>query len=147
MPRQKSPPINRRKHDNVIEIGEVEDSEYTEDFEEADGVGAAEGDNKYLKELQRQNKKDAKNAIKNIMKQQETDNKLNLLIGDALTQKEGLICELEKELAVEKQRREDMNSNFEKQMKEFREDQKALQKINERSRKMEAGKIDRKTEA
>ena len=41
------------------------------------------------------------------------------MIGEALTQKEGLIEELEKELAPEKARREQMNQRFELQMKEF----------------------------
>ena len=41
------------------------------------------------------------------------------MIGEALTQKEGLIEELEKELALEKARREQMNQRFELQMKEF----------------------------
>ena len=36
------------------------------------------------------------------------------MIGEALRQKEGLIGELEKELAVEKTRREQMNQRFEK---------------------------------
>ena len=35
------------------------------------------------------------------------------MLGEALTHKEGLIGELEKELAVERQRREDMNKRFE----------------------------------
>ena len=47
------------------------------------------------------------------------------MIGEALKQKEGLIEELEKELAVEKTRREQMNKRFEDQMKEFAEEQSA----------------------
>ena len=41
------------------------------------------------------------------------------MIGEALQQKEGLIEELEKELAVEKTRRMEMNKRFDEQVKEF----------------------------
>lgn len=41
------------------------------------------------------------------------------MIGEALKQKEGLIEELEKELALEQTRREQMNKRFEKQMADF----------------------------
>ena len=153
MPAQRSPvKLDKRKHNNVIDIADPnqivsdganeddddDEEDYSQDFENDDGKKADGQPNKYLKELQRQNKKDAKNAIQGIIKQKQTDQKINLMIGEALTHKEELIGELEKELALERQRREDMNNQFEKQMKEFRDDQKALMKINERSRKMES---------
>ena len=51
------------------------------------------------------------------------------MIGEALNQKEGLIEELEKELAVERTRREAMNQRFEQQMKEFASEQRAVENI------------------
>ena len=51
------------------------------------------------------------------------------MIGEALQQKEGLIEELEKELAVEKARRMEMNKRFDEQVKEFSEEQNALKEI------------------
>ena len=68
------------------------------------------------------------------------------MIGEALQQKEGLIEELEKELAVEKARRMEMNKRFDEQVKEFTEEQKALQEIRTRTQKLETGKLDKKTE-
>ena len=47
------------------------------------------------------------------MSHNQTDKKLNSMISEALNQKEGLIEELEKELAVERTRREAMNQRFE----------------------------------
>ena len=40
-----------------------------------------------------------------------------------------------------------MNKRFDKELKDFREEQKALQKINEKSRQMESGKLSKKAEA
>ena len=68
------------------------------------------------------------------------------MIGEALTQKEGLIGELEKELAVERARRMEMNKRFDEQVKEFAEEQDALKEIRARTRKIEAGKLDKGTE-
>ena len=51
------------------------------------------------------------------------------MISEALNQKEGLIEELEKELEVERARRETMNKRFEQQMKEFASEQKAVENI------------------
>ena len=66
------------------------------------------------------------------------------MIGEAVTQKEGLIEELEKELAVEKARRMEMNKRFDEQLKEFSEEQKAWKEVGKRSRMLEAGKLDKK---
>ena len=68
------------------------------------------------------------------------------MIGEALTQKESLIEELEKELAVEKARRMEMNKRFDEQVKEFTEEQRALREIRSRSKKLEAGKLDKRAE-
>ena len=65
------------------------------------------------------------------------------MIGEAVTQKEGLIEELEKELAVEKARRMEMNKRFDEQLKEFSEEQKAWKEVGKRSRMLEAGKLDK----
>mmetsp|Transcript_19761 Transcript_19761/g.24401 ORF Transcript_19761/g.24401 Transcript_19761/m.24401 type:complete len:111 (+) Transcript_19761:1200-1532(+) len=73
--------------------------------------------------------------------------KVNSMIGEALTQKEGLIGELEKELALEKARREQMNQRFELQMKEFADEQKAVANIKKANREMENGKRDKSIEA
>ena len=57
--------------------------------------------------------------MQGLLEHSKTEMKVNSMIGEALTQKEGLIEELEKELALEKARREQMNQRFELQMKEF----------------------------
>jgi len=44
-----------------------------------------------------------------MVEHSKTEQKINSMIGEALIQKEGLIEELEKELALEKTRREQMN--------------------------------------
>ena len=69
------------------------------------------------------------------------------MIGEALQQKEGLIGELEKELAVEKARRMEMNKRFGEQMKEFSEEQNAMKAIREKNLKLQAGRLDKKAEA
>ena len=69
------------------------------------------------------------------------------MIGEALSQKEGLIEELEKELAVERTRREQMNSRFEQQMKDFTAEQRAVQGIRKANKEMENGKRDKSLEA
>lgn len=63
------------------------------------------------------------------MTNNQTDKKINSMISEALNQKEGLIEELEKELEVERARRETMNKRFEQQMKEFASEQKAVENI------------------
>jgi hypothetical protein len=45
-----------------------------------------------------------------VIRQSEADQQLNRLVGQALTQKEHLITELEKELNLEKARRNQMNA-------------------------------------
>ena len=67
----------------------------------------------HLRDLHNQNKKDAHKAIHSLMTNNQTDKKINSMISEALNQKEGLIEELEKELAVERTRRETMNQRFE----------------------------------
>ena len=57
--------------------------------------------------------------MQGLLEHSKTEMKVNKMIGDALTQKESLIEELEKELNLEKARRETMNQRFEQQMKEF----------------------------
>ena len=72
-----------------------------------------------MRELHKQNKSDAQRAVQGLLEHSKTEMKVNKMIGDALTQKESLIEELEKELNLEKARREAMNQRFEQQMKEF----------------------------
>lgn len=57
-----------------------------------------------------------------MIENSEKEKQINSMIGEALQHKEGLIVELEKELALEKTRREQMNQRFENQMKEFTEE-------------------------
>ena len=83
----------------------------------------------HLRDLHNQNKKDAHKALHGIMTNNQTDKKINSMISEALNQKEGLIEELEKELDVERARRETMNQRFEQQMKEFASEQKAVENI------------------
>lgn len=83
----------------------------------------------HLRDLHNQNKKDAHKAIQSLMANNQTDKKINSMISEALNQKEGLIEELEKELEVERARRETMNQRFEQQMKEFASEQRAVENI------------------
>lgn len=69
------------------------------------------------------------------------------MVAEALNQKEGLILELEKELALEKARREQMNKRFESQMKEFADEQRAVENIRVANRQMENGQRDKSLEA
>ena len=69
------------------------------------------------------------------------------MVGEALNQKEGVIEELEKELALEKERREQMNKRFEQQMKEFSDEQKVVKNIALANKQMENGKRDKSLEA
>lgn len=55
--------------------------------------------------------------------------------------------ELEKELALEKGRREHQNQRFEHQMKEFTSEQRAVAGIAQANKQMENGKRDRSVEA
>ena len=58
-----------------------------------------------------------------------------------------MITELEKELNLEKARRNQMNAQFERELRKFQEDQKALEMIKEANRRMERGQLDPGTEA
>ncbi len=73
--------------------------------------------------------------------------KVNSMIGEALKQKEGLIEELEKELALEQTRREQMNKRFEQTMADFTSEKKAVENIRKANKEMENGKRDRSVEA
>ena len=72
-----------------------------------------------MRELKKQNRIDAQKTVQNLIEHSEKEQKVNSMIGEALKQKEGLIEELEKELALEQTRREQMNKRFEKQMADF----------------------------
>lgn len=82
-------------------------------------------------------------SMKAALEQNAADARLQGLIGQALTQKEGLISELEAELNAEKARRSEMHSQFTAQMQEFKKDQEALAAIQEANRKMQANKSER----
>ena len=68
-------------------------------------------------------------AIQSIVANANAEGQINKMVGEALNQKEGVIEELEKELALEKVRREQMNKRFEQQMKEFSDEQKVVKNI------------------
>ena len=51
--------------------------------------------------------------------QDQADTKLNRMVGEALKHKEGLIEELEKELNLERNRRETMNDQFQTELRKF----------------------------
>lgn len=53
---------------------------------------------------------EARSAVDKVIKEAKADEQLNRLVGQALTQKEHLITELEKELNLEKARRNQMNA-------------------------------------
>ena len=55
------------------------------------------------------NKAEAQRVINSMVEHSKTEQKINAMIGEALVHKEGLIEELEKELVLEKSRREQMN--------------------------------------
>lgn len=57
-----------------------------------------------------------------------------------------MIEDLEKELAVERARRAEMNKRFDEQVKEFAEEQKQIHDLKTKSKKIEQGKLDRRRE-
>ena len=58
-------------------------------------------------------------TVKGLIEHSKHEQTVNSMIGEALRNKEDLIGELEKELALEKARREKMNERFDLKMKEF----------------------------
>lgn len=72
-----------------------------------------------------------------LKQQRQAETHLNSLIGDALQQKEGLISELEKELAVEKHRREELNRRFDEQMKDIKSDYQKLEQVKQLGKQLQ----------
>ena len=146
--RRLSPPnLKRKSQPGKIDIA-APDEEFDDEIESVDDPTSRRGrKTSHLRDLHAQNKKEAHNAINSIIANTQTEHKINSMVGEALQQKEGLIEELEKELALEKTRREQMNKRFENQMKEFAEEQKAVANIKIANREMENGRRDKSLEA
>ena len=106
--------LNRKGQAGQIDIAPPEETFDDDEIESVDDPMSKRGKKtSHLRDLNSQNKKDAQKAIQSILTNNQTDKKINSMISEALNQKEGLIVELEKELEVERARRETMNQRFE----------------------------------
>ena len=102
-----SPPNLKRKSQPGKIVLAAPDEEFDDEIESVDDPTSRRGrKTSHLRDLKFQNKSDAKNAINSIIANTQTEHKINSMVSEALQQKEGLIEELEKELAIEKTRRE-----------------------------------------